>query len=160
MREKELTAANPDKKKQHRRVSPRKGGARKGPILCSTLLEDVDVPRQRSVKEMFESSTKRQKKAVEEPLSESEASSLYEDIEPPEDVTGAADNEEEETRSRVSDKENTNNTNMDSPKKPLKPLKPAVSRVYKKKTVNQSSIVSFDQSSSVLSPKKETKKVV
>jgi len=158
MREKELTATNPDKKKQQRRVSPRKGGPRKGPILCSTLLEGVDVPRQSRGKEMFEYSNKRQKKAVEEPLSESEASSLYEDIEPPGDVTGAADNVEEETRSRVSDKENTNNTNMDSPKKPLKPLKPAVSRVYKKKTVNQSSIVSFDQSSSVLSPKKETKK--
>ena len=166
MREKELTASNLDKKKQPRRVSPRKGGPRKGPILCSTLLDDVAVPRQRSVKEMFEYSNKRQQKSVEESLSESEASSLYEDIEPPlHEVTGAADYEEEveeETRSRVSDKENTDNTNMDSPKKSLKPLKPAISRVYKKKTVNQSSVanfVSFDQSSSVVSPKKETRKV-
>ena len=163
MREKELTASSLDKKKQPRRVSPRKGGPRKGPILCSTLLEDVDVPRQRSVKEMFESSNKRQQKSVEESLSESEASSLYEDIEAPEEVTGAADNEgeDEDTRTRVSDKENTD-TNMDSPKKALKPLKPAVSRVYKKKTVNQSSVasfVSFDQSSSVVSAIKETKKV-
>ena len=112
---------------------------------------------------MFESSNKRQQKSVEESLSESEASSLYEDIEAPEEVTGAADNEgeDEDTRTRVSDKENTD-TNMDSPRKPLKPLKPAVSRVYKKKTVNQSSVascVSFDQSSSVVSAIKETKKV-
>ena len=165
MREKELTASNLDKKKQLRRVSPRKGGPRKGPILCSTLLDDVSVPRQRSVKEMFESSNKRQQKSIEESLSESETSSLFEDIEHPHEVTGAADNEEEEeedTGSRVSDKENTDNTNMDSPKKNFKPLKPAVSRVYKKKPVNQSSVanfVSFDQSSSVVSPKKETRKV-
>lgn len=161
MREKELTSSNHDKK-QPRRVSPRKGGPRKGPILCSTLLEDVDVPRQRSVKEMFESSNKRQQKTVEESLSESEASSLYEDIEPHEEVSGAADNEgDEETRTRAYDKENTD-TNMDSPKKPLKALKPAVSRVYKKKSAFQSSVanfVSFDQSSSENSPKKETKKV-
>ena len=158
MREKELFATNQDKNKRPRRVSPRKGAPRKGPLLCSTLL-DVDVPKQRSVKEMFESSSKRQQKTVEESLSESEASSLFEDIEPINDNTGAADNVEVVTH-EVCDKENTD-ANMDSTKQ-LKALKPAVSRVYKKKIVTKSAvtnIVSFDQSCSVISPKKETRKV-
>ena len=155
------------KKPSSKRTSPRKGIS-KGPIHCSTLLEDIgEAPKQRNIKEMLQSANNIQKPTLDpsianDSLSDSEASSLFEDVHDPpsqEDITGAADNEEE-TTNKINDKENTDVNS------PHKFQKPAVSRVYKRKTINNSTFASkpsdsasFDQSSNRQSPRKETKKV-
>ena len=94
-------------------------------------------------------------------MSESEISSLYEDLEQPEQAPEAPV-ETKQTDANADNKENTN-TNVASPKKKF--VKPAVTKVYKRKTVNNSTLTSskqgasFDQSSKLHSPKKESKKV-
>ena len=150
-----------DPKGKQRRVSPRKKAVGRGPIHSSTLLEDVnDAPRQRSVKEMLEAASRRKTPAAENSVSESEISSLYEDLEQPEEAPEAP--VETKQTDANADKENTN-TNVASPKKKF--VKPAVTKVYKRKTVNNSTLASskqgasFDQSSKLHSPKKESKKV-
>ena len=151
-----------DAKGKQKRVSPRKKTVGRGPIHSSTLLDDLgDVPRQRSVKEMLEAASRKKTPAAENSVSESEISSLYEDLEQPEQAPEAPV-ETKQTDANADDKENAN-TNVTSPKKKF--VKPAVTKVYKRKTVNNSTLTSskqgasFDQSSKLHSPKKESKKV-
>jgi len=162
IRQTESDRRRKENKLKSKRVTPRK--VAKGPIHCSTLLEDIgSTKNQPSVYEMLKNA-KSDKKATEDAsLSESEVSSLYDEVPSQDDISFATDNqdnEEEITTREVKDKENE--VSVASPKKVLKP---AVSRVYKRKqpvnntTVgSKSGMVSFDRSSKLPSPKKETKK--
>ena len=135
------------------RTSPRKKFSKEDPIACSTLLEDPSaLPKQQNIKEMFEAA--KTKRVVEDSVSE--ASSLYED--PPEDETQHNDENSGENQENQENQENVD-TNSPSPLKNVK--KPAVSKVYKrrKENTNNTFAKSLDQSSTLDSPKKATKKV-
>ena len=156
--------------KKPSRFSPRKpmhSSTMNGdPIHSSTLLDfdRFDAPKPKNAYEMMKEASlnpkdrvKKLVKKVPKNLPVLEQSSLYED--PPhasENLAKLSGNESD--NQKLSDKENSD-TNS-----PQKTMKPAVSRVYKRKSVNNSTAskpsVSFDQSMpSKKTPKKVSKKV-
>jgi len=159
-------------KKKPSRFSPRKpmhSSTMNGdPIHSSTLLDfdRLEVPKPKNAYEMMKEASRdpnkeKFKKLVKkvpkhpEPL---EQSSLYDDPpEVPENLARFSDNKNKSDTEKLSDKENADANS------PQKILKPAVSRVYKRKSGNNSTLskpsVSFDQSlPTQKTPKKESKK--
>jgi len=162
--------------KKATRFSPRKpmhSSTMNGdPIHSSTVLDfdtrellfdpAVDIPKPKNAYEMMKEASQNPKervkklvKKVPKNLPALEQSSLYED--PPQDpynLDKLSGNTPE--YKQLNDKENSD-TNS-----PQKTTKPAVSRVYKRKSVNNSTTskpgVSFDQSMPKNTPKKVTKK--
>jgi len=152
--------------KKPSRFSPRKpmhsSTMHGDPIHSSTLLDfERDVPKPKNAYEMMkeasqnprEKTKKLVKKATKNPPT-LEQSSLYED--PPVDPCNLDKlSGQKSDIQKLSDKENSD---INSPQKPKKP---AVSRVYKRKSLNTSAAVkpsvSFDQSVPKKTPKKVTK---
>jgi len=152
--------------KKPSRFSPRKplhsSTMHGDPIHSSTLLDfDRDVPKPKNAYEMMKEAsqnprekTKKLVKKVTKNPPTLEQSSLYED--PPVDPCNLDKlSGQKSDNQKLSDKENSD---INSPQKPKKP---AVSRVYKRKSLNTSATVkpsvSFDQSVPKKTPKKVTK---
>merc|ERR1719186_291023 len=160
-------------KKKPSRMSPRKpmhSSTMNGdPIHSSTLLDfdRLEVPKPKNAYEMMQEASrdprvkaKKLVKKVPKNPPALEQSSLFEDPPAPhvpEDLAKFSDNKNKSDNQKLSDKENSDANS------PQKVVKPAVSRVYKRKSVNNSTLskpsVSFDQSIPMQkTPKKESKK--
>ena len=160
------------KKKKPSRFSPRKpmhsSTMNGGPIHSSTLLDfDRDIPKPKNAYEMMKQASQNPKERTKKLVKKApknapslEQSSLYED--PPAPVDAAADDLAKFSSENVETKKQSDKENADG-NSPQKARKPAISRVYKRKNVNNSTSskpgVSFDQSMPKKTPKKETKQV-